>query len=385
MSKPSVCFVAPKGLAALTGADARGQIGGAEAQQARLARGLQARGYAVSFVTLDYGQGARSDADGISVFAAYRPNAGLPGLRFVYPRWTGLWSAMRRAAADVYYERGAGSITGQAALFCRMNKRPFIFGVGSNSDCRSDLSYLKTWREKALYRYGLRNAHQTIAQTQWQVDALKSNFGVDATVVRSLAPQTRASSPRNAARKPPTLLWVGRLAYEKRPEWFIEMAARKPQWRFEIVGAENASTAYSQSVTQQAASCPNLRLLGARPFSEMARHYEAADFLVCTSHWEGFPNTFLEAWSAGVPVLTTFDPDGLVASRRLGVVGQNPDELVAAAESLVADDEAYAELSRRGLAHLTQCHDADAVMDSFESALFHACGGASAARMAGGA
>lgn len=383
MSKPSVCFVAPKGLAALSGADARGQIGGAEAQQARLARGLQARGYPVSFVTLDYGQGRLVESSGISVYSAYRPNSGLPGLRFIHPRWTGLWGALRRAAAEIYYQRGAGSLTGQTALYCRMHKRAFLFGVGSNSDCERELAYLKTWREKALYRYGLRNAQRVLAQTQWQASALQSNFGVSAGVTRSLGPDFRVAAPRSAAQTPPRLLWVGRLAWEKRPEWFLEMAAQRPAWRFDLVGAENAVTPYSREITRAAANSANLRLLGARPYAEMREHYCSADFVVCTSRWEGFPNTLLEAWGAGAVVLTTFDPDGIVAGRRLGMVGQTPEELVASAERLCEDPESYAAISARGLAHLTQWHDTDAVLDSFESVMLEALSADSAPRVAG--
>jgi glycosyltransferase involved in cell wall biosynthesis len=40
---------------------------------------------------------------------------------------------------------------------------------------------------------------------------------------------------------------------------------------------------------------------------------EAAVALVSTSSHEGMPNTFVEAWGHGVPVLTlSFDSDGVV-------------------------------------------------------------------------
>jgi hypothetical protein len=37
-----------------------------------------------------------------------------------------------------------------------------------------------------------------------------------------------------------------------------------------------------------------------------------------TSPAEGFPNSFLEAWSYGLPTITCFDPDGIITRERLG-------------------------------------------------------------------
>jgi hypothetical protein len=79
----------------------------------------------VSFVTLDYGQPDGIQHHGITVYKAYAPDSGLPVLRFVHPRWTGLWAAMARADADVYYTRCAGYEVGQATLWCRRHRRRF--------------------------------------------------------------------------------------------------------------------------------------------------------------------------------------------------------------------------------------------------------------------
>ena len=68
--------------------------------------------------SLDHGQPDGAVWDGVQTFKAYARSAGLPVLRFVHPRWTGLVSALSRADADVYYTSCAGGLVGQIAMFC---------------------------------------------------------------------------------------------------------------------------------------------------------------------------------------------------------------------------------------------------------------------------
>ena len=50
-------------------------------------------------ICLDYGQPDGTVIDGVTIHNLHEPDAGLPGLRFVHPRFTGLWAAMKRVNA----------------------------------------------------------------------------------------------------------------------------------------------------------------------------------------------------------------------------------------------------------------------------------------------
>src|SRR5258706_12067839 len=118
-SAMKICLVGLDNLPVLAPEYREHVIGGESVQQTLLARALARRGHEVNMVAADYGQADGARWDAIRVFKAYRPDAGLPLLRFVHPRWTGIWSALARADAELYYTSCAGMLAGLVAAFCK--------------------------------------------------------------------------------------------------------------------------------------------------------------------------------------------------------------------------------------------------------------------------
>src|SRR5688500_12754041 len=83
--KPHVCFVALHAWPVLARDPSVATPGGAEVQQTILARLFRRSGYRVSMLCLDFGQPARAEIDGITVFRTYREDEGIPALRFLHP------------------------------------------------------------------------------------------------------------------------------------------------------------------------------------------------------------------------------------------------------------------------------------------------------------
>jgi len=67
---------------------------------------------------------------------------------------------------------------------------------------------------------------------------------------------------------------------------------------------------------------------------------------VCTSEYEGFPNTFLQAWSNNVPVISTVDPSDVIKEYKLGLVVNTEAELLAATNTLLSDNSLYDEIQK---------------------------------------
>ena len=114
-----ICFVGLDNYAFLRPDLGISHMGGEAVQQCLLAREFAANGFSVSTIVLDYDEPDDSDIDGIRIITAYKPSDGIPGIRFFHPRASGIWAALKKADADVYYESPASVLTGITAAFCR--------------------------------------------------------------------------------------------------------------------------------------------------------------------------------------------------------------------------------------------------------------------------
>ena len=363
-----LCVVAHHAYGAMTGG-AGGHVGGVERQTSLLCRWLAARGHSVSLVTWDEGQGDDAVIDGVRLIRVCRKDAGLPALRFFTPRWTSLLAALRRADASVYYHNCAEYVTGQVANWCRRHGRHFVYSVASDMDVDPALPELKAWRERTLYRYGLKAADRIVVQTTAQQRQLRQHFALDATVLPMPCPgpgDAEYQAPQPPADRAVRVLWAGRIAPVKRFELLLEVARACPEIGFDVAGMLDAGDTYLAPLLAAARELPNIALHGAVPRARMPAMYRGAALLLCTSRYEGFPNTFIEAWSLGIPVVSTVDPDGLIAGQDLGGVADSAAGLAAAIRRVAGDATAWRAMSARARDYYVRNHAVDHAMGLFE-------------------
>ncbi|NLX13828.1 MAG: glycosyltransferase family 4 protein [Phycisphaerales bacterium] len=373
--KPSLCIVSHNAYGAISGS-VDGHIGGVEWQTSLTARWLAAKGYTVSITTWDEGGAMEETVDGVRIIKLCRQDAGVRGLRFFYPRWTSLNRTLRRANADLYYQNCAEEVTGQVALWCRSHKRKFIYSVASEPDVDRRLPEVKTFRERVLYRYGLRHADRIIVQTESQRNRLKSGFGLDSMVIPMPCPgpsEAEYRPPEPPVNGRPRVLWVGRICEQKRPDRLVELARKCPELRFDLVGPANPGP-YSQNAVRLAAAVPNIKVHGPVARSQIPDIYKRAACLICTSDVEGFPNTFLEAWSHGLPVVSTFDPDGLIAGRHLGVFACDVEGLLEGCRDLLTSPDRWRQVSENARRYYVENHAVEVVLPRFERAFLDVVG-----------
>jgi glycosyltransferase involved in cell wall biosynthesis len=311
------------------------RVGGEQVQQSLLARALSRSGYQISMVCMDFGQPDEVEEDGIRVYKAYAPNAGLPVIRFIYPRWVKLWLALRRADADIYYVSCAGMQVGLLALFCQRYKRKFIYRVASDNDCNPSCLLIHLARDKYLYEYGLQHAHGILAQSQQQFEALEANYQLTSQIAGMLV--EKPSRSISYEKRDIDVLWVNNIRQLKRPDLALDLAESMPSVSFHMIGGPNDPELYER-IYRRAKSLRNVTFHGAVPYRQVGEFYDRCRVFLNTSDIEGFPNSYLQAWVRGRPVVAFFDPDGVIARESIGWAVRSLDEMTSAVHSLLTQE-----------------------------------------------
>jgi len=364
----NICLVAHFAYGAVTGGS-HGSIGGVERQTSLMAKWLVARGHKVSLLTWSEGSDEDEMIDGIHVIKICRQDSGLPGIRFFHPRWTGLNSAMKRADADVYYQNCGEYITGQVALWCKQHGKKFLYSLANDSDADPKFPVMKTYRERILYRYGLLNANYVLSQTKKQMNSLKKGFNLDSEIMPMPCPGPSPTEYEKIIfnQNKPSILWAARLHQSKRLELFLEVAKAMPEYDFVVAGSPPREDDYFKGLLNTMNALPNLTYLGMVSRKEMPNLYRSNTVFCCSSVYEGFPNTFLEAWSQGLPIVSTFDPDYLIRDKQLGFEADTKEELISGIKKLCSDQVLWQQHSDNSRQYYQENHSVDEVMERFEA------------------
>lgn len=336
-----ICFVAFNIYPLLANKKDIKIIGGAELQQCYIGKGLKDKGYRVFYVTRDYGQTDGEELNGLVVLKTYKPNEGIFGLRFFFPRLYKTWKALRKADADVYFVRSDTYLVGILAVFCKIYSKKLIFCAAHDVNFIPNQFRMKTKyrmvkiRDKYLYLYGLRRADFIIVQSKLQKKLLWENFNLKGTIIRNFHPLKTVKLP-DSQRK--YILWVATLRAWKRPEQFLNLAKAFPHEKFIMIGGRDLKDGYLYNeIKTLAERIENLRFLGFQPLDVTEAYFDQCKVFINTSKYEGFPNTFLQAWRRGIPVISYVDPDNVIQSKKLGKVVHSEKDLYRALSEILSD------------------------------------------------
>ena len=367
-SRGRVCLHAPY-LYPLFSHGAIEFTGGAEVQQALLARGLARRGFEVSAVTCDFGQPPDLSVDGVRLLRSHPPRGGIPVLRFFHPRLSRSLRALVKAGADVYYARGLGVPAGEAFEAARWRRAAFVLGTAHDLDVRRDLPLQRSLRDRLWARRTLRGADAIVAQTEVQRGLYATEFGRESEVIPNLVEAPAAATDPGGAN---AVVWLATYKRSKRPEWFLELARRLPERPFIMGGVLPVppdTDAAWQEARAAARACPNLEVRGFVDHDRLGALFAQAALFVHTSPAEGFPNALLEAWAHGLPCIAAVDPDGVIGREALGEVVGSIESLADAVRRWLADPALRRAAGARARAYVLARHAPEVVLERFAELL----------------
>jgi len=151
------------------------------------------------------------------------------------------------------------------------------------------------------------------------------------------------------------LLFVGNFLPVKNPHLLLDawILARKSMPEVDIRLAIIGSGPMEDEIRKKAANAglsDALLITGRQPPREVAKYMRAADLLCLSSHNEGVPNVVLEAFSSGIPVIST-DVGGISEVLNEPLLGKlvtpgNTQELAAAITTTLRSPSNTEEISR---------------------------------------
>lgn len=275
-------------------------------------------------------------------------------------------AALAELGTDIVVQRSWGYETFFAASYARKYKKKFIYMLAHLMDTdRFQFSDLLNPR-KIAYKIGFRKADRITAQTKEQFDRLKPTNQKRTLVISNIYDAPETPNPDKKG-----VLWVGRAIEFKRPEVFIELARNLPDIPFTMIMNKSHLEDYTNELIQKAKELSNLKLIDFVPLEQIMEYFHQAKIFVSTSHQEGFPNTFLQAFRASTPVaVLSHDPDQIVSKHQLGVVAKHDfNFLQNEVECLYRDEtrlKQYGENCRR---YLEENHHPGVIMKKWKEML----------------
>jgi glycosyltransferase involved in cell wall biosynthesis len=361
------CFFSPgyQSLHVLAG-DTR-TSGGAEAQVAHLAVGLAQLGHEVGLV---YGDGGRQAQ--LQVVSGIRCIDAVPSWRRP-ASLAAFWRAMDFLSPGLLYARLPSDFLWMMGLFARSRRRSqFVYALAHDLHCAPWNAYdYNRWFHAPLYALGLQMADVIAVQHEHQLalvsPRLRSRLARVPNVLRSIS-----DSPRAYDQTTFDAIWVGQIRPEKQLERFLDLAAALPNLRFAVVGGFNPylSPGLHATLEERLLGFKNLAYFGPQYAEGVMALMVQSRVLVNTSRAEGFPNTMLEAWSVGVPVVSlSVDPGAIIEREQLGLVSGTEARLKHDVSALARTESLNMQFGGRGLAYVRRTHSLEEACRALAKAL----------------
>lgn len=291
--------------------------------------------------------------EGFELIETYDPSRGIRILKHFYSYVPTLLECSRQFAPDVIVQSTKGLDAGIMAWIAGRLQVPFVHSIASDIDADGRYAAELPAYATAAYRYGLRRSDLIVCQNEYQLGQLRQRYPdkrlhhmENVFAIPRSAPLIKPRAERRY------VAWVsGWFRKAKNLPLLAEVAEACPDLLFRIAGMlPPDADKETRLALDRLTAMPNVSLVGLVKRDVILEFFSGATALLCTSHYEGFPNTFLEAFAVGTPVVTrqTVDPNGIVSRNALGVVAADDALLVGGLRDISSmPGDAFDSLARK--------------------------------------
>lgn len=277
-----------------------------------------------------------------------------------------LYRTLRRLNPDVIYQRIGCGYTGIAAYYARRNHCALVWHAANDTDVQlgmkvEEKNVLRQKLERTLLSYGIRRADRIVTQTAHQAQLLLENFARQPdAVIANFHPQPAEPVDKSG---PPRVVWIANLKRSKRPDAFLRLAEALRDIRdarFVMIGAgavRKGESPWHTALLERVAAAANVEYRGQLSQEEVNAELARAHVFVNTSLYEGFANTFIQAWMRHAAVVSLdVNPDGIFDDETLGFHADTEDRMAAIVRRLLTDPSLRESIAGRAAAHAREVH-----------------------------
>jgi glycosyltransferase involved in cell wall biosynthesis len=237
-----------------------------------------------------------------------------------------LLNKLKEISPDVIYQNVGTSYAGISAYYARKTGCKMVLHISSDNTIvpfkgKISLKKMGMYIEKRVFDFAINKTTKLIAQTNNQNQTIEKYYRRSAdAVIYNFQPYPNENIEKHSPLK---IVWVANFKSLKQPELFIRLARsiseKQYNIKFIMAGRPSADKKWQQSLEKDISHIPDLNYLGEKTNSEINELLARSHILVNTSLYEGFSNTFIQAWMRSLPVVSlNSNPDGLLNGRQLG-------------------------------------------------------------------
>jgi glycosyltransferase involved in cell wall biosynthesis len=298
--------------------------GGAAVQSYGWIRGLMEEGQEVTVMTdTDTKEQLKEECKNIKLVPVYKRNKGIRWLRWIYYRLPHTFKQIKAVKPDYLYVSISSWTSFPLGLMCRMLNIKLIQRISNDNVIDSRFLRNSSAMNQFFLKQGFRMSHHILCQNNFQLHGIKKRFP-DKSSIKISNPLFLKDPALSEDRQPGSYIaWLGVYRKEKNLRRLYEIASLLRKEQFVIAGKE--STNYdpeTREYIEKLKLLPNVKFCGYLNRTQVLPYLAKARFLLNTSVYEGFSNTFLESLSVGTPVITGahVNPDAIISKNNLGII-----------------------------------------------------------------
>ncbi|MCH6201893.1 glycosyltransferase family 4 protein [Aquiflexum sp. LQ15W] len=288
----------------------------------------------------------------------YNSKKGFPILRWPFYRLPKFFVAIKKSRPDFVLESIPTWTSYFYCLICHFLGTKHILRLANDNMLDERIKWTHSTFERFFIARAFKKTDFILTQNQFQFNNVKAKYPSKKVIKISNPFRISKQELNFKTLNKGYISWVANFRYQKNLQLLYRIAVQLPNEQFKIAGQplipmDQESTEYLEKLK----SLSNVHLVGSISRDMILDFLKDSKFLLNTSRYEGFSNTFLEAMQSGTPILTTpnVNPDSIISDYQIGMIYEDEANLRLILENMT--EEIYLNMSKNCIDYIENNHD----------------------------